>query len=213
MGFCPFLSCQISEIRSEVAFLIVGVSANLPLRTEFKGDFILMMKNKSAWLMALLLCLAWGATFLSKDSIDGWARGIRVEGPNWIAGNALSLSLPILVLTAFVLWLQRDNVRRTLATIAATSSLLFCMMNAQAIFWCLIKMIILITRQPGLFSAFGPELMLFTVFACIAFTLSALCLWLCVRAASPHQPRPLASWRDWINWHTPVTRQSEGSNA
>ena len=171
-----------------------------------------MRKYKSAWMLGLLLCLSWGATFLAVDSVGGWARGIRIEGPNWFAGGALSLSLPFIVSLTFVCWLQRDNLKRTLAIIAATASLLFCVLDAQAIIWCLLKLNY-IAGQPGLFAAFASELMIQIPIASVAFTPSALCLWLCVRIAGPKNARPLAGWHDWKNWSVPDSRQVEGSKA
>lgn len=168
------------------------------------------MKTKSAWLLALLLCLSWGATFLALDFVSGWARGIRIEGPNWFAGGTLGLSLPILVFLVFICWLQRDNLRRTLAVIAATAALLFCVLDAQAIIWRVLKLNY-IASQPGLLSAFGSELMFHIVFAGVAFTLSALELWLCARVAGPKGARPLANWRDWKRWNAmgfPTTESS-----
>ena len=157
------------------------------------------MKNKAAWLLSLLLCLSWGATFLALDSVSGWARGIRIEGPNWFAGGISGLFLPSVFLLAFVCWLQRDNLKRPLAAIAATAALLFCILDAQAIIWCLLKLNF-VASQPGLLNAFGSELGIQIGIASVALTPSALCLWLCARIAGPKSARPLASWRDWKNW-------------
>ena len=160
--------------------------------------------------LALLLSLSWGATFLAVDSVNGWARGIRIEGPNWFAGGASVLSLPLIVSLAFVCWLQRDNLKRTLAVIAATAALLFCVLDAQALVWCLLKLNY-IAGQPGLFAAFASELVIQIGIASVAFTPSALCLWLCARIAGPQSARPLASWRDWQSWKAAKTSTAKSS--
>ena len=159
-----------------------------------------MAKYKSIFLLGLLLGVAWLATFIVVDPVERWASLAKVETPQWFGGGEIAPSLPMLVFASLVLWLTREQWKRTFAVLGAVASLLFCVLSVQTALWYAM-LLHLTSTNPALAATYDGEMWIQIIGANVAFTLSALCLWLCARAAGPKQPRPLSSWREWLSWN------------
>ncbi len=176
-----------------------------------------MTKYKSTLLLGLLFGAAWAATSQVKTDIYVFVNTAKIEGPSFLIGQNTQPSMAVLLGLALMLWLLRDQFARVFAATGAIACLVFCVDSAQIISWS--------ARLLNAEGAFAPAFMamgqqsLWTQFigASIAFALSALCLWLCARAAGPQQPRPLAkrprlltNWRDWLSWNRLRAAQNKG---
>ena len=173
-----------------------------------------MQKHKSALLLALLFGAAWATTLAAQKSASNWVYLAKIEGPSYWLGNdvlAVSWALPLILVLVF--WLQRDKAGRALATVGAVASLVFCLFNVQIALWFRVLRFSLSMTSPTVQTRYSASVWSDFVFVSIAFSLSALCLWLCARAAGSQQPRPIASLRDWKNWSAPHSHRIEGTNA
>ena len=154
---------------------------------------------KAGLKLAVLFVGALLATSAVKTEIYAWVYVAKIEGPHYFSGGILTSWAFLLAFTA-VVWLQRERVGRVLAAMGAGISLLLCVDSAQMMLWCAR---LLRYADFGPFFAASAHLELWGQLAgaSTAFTLSALSLWLCARAAGPKAARPLASWGDWKNWN------------
>ncbi len=160
-----------------------------------------MRKHKSAWLLGLLFCAAWAATSEVKTEVYWFSNTIKIEAPSDLIGLSSQPTLPIFLALLVMLWLLRDKVARVLAAMGAAACLIFCVDSAQIIYRSARMLSVLRELPPSVIALSGQSLWTQLIGSSVSFSLSALCLWLCVRSASPQQPRPMASWRDWLSWN------------
>ena len=161
----------------------------------------MMRKHKSMWLLGLLFCAAWAATSEVKTNVYVFVNTAKFEGPSYLIGQSTKPSLSVLFALALMLWLLRDKFARVLASTGAIACLVFCMDSAQIVLWSARLLNADRVFAPAFVAVGQQSLWTQLIGASVSFTLSALCLWLCVRAANPQQPHPLASWRDWLSWN------------
>ena len=169
------------------------------------------MRKKSAWLLGLLFFVAWATTSDAKTEVYVWLWKAKIEGPNFLLGTGTVAPLTLGLALPLILWLQRDQIGRTLAILGAVGSLLFCIESAHIIVWSA-RLIYggFLNAAPAFAKAsINQELWSQIIRADVALVLSGLSLWLCARAAGPQQPRPLATWRDWLNWNKARVARSE----
>ena len=172
-----------------------------------------MRKHKSAWMLGLLFCVAWAATSAVKTEVYWFSYGVKIEAPQDLIGLSTQPTLPIFLALIVMLWLLRDKVARVLAAMGAAACLIFCFDSAQMVYRNAHMFSELRDLPPTIIALVEKSLWTQLIGASISFSLSALCLWLCARAAGPMQPRPLASWRDWKNWNAASSRQIKPSNS
>ena len=173
----------------------------------------MMRKHKSAWLLGLLFCAAWAATSEVKTEVYWFSNTIKIEAPLDLIGLSTQPTLPIFLALILMPWLLRDKFARVLAAMGAAACLILCVDNAQIIYRSAQMLSDLRELPPSVIALGEQSLWTQLIGASVSFSLSALCLWLCVRAASPQQPRPLASLRDWKSWSVQKTGQTERANA
>lgn len=172
-----------------------------------------MKKHKSALLLGLLFGVAWAATSEVKTEVYWFGNTVKVESPSYLIDQSTQPTLAMLLMLMVALWLLRDKVVRVLAVIWVTACLMFCFDSIQIVYRSA-RWLGRLRDFPPIFVALGEQsLWNQLIGASISFSLSALCLWLCARAAGPMQPRPLASWRDWKNWNAASSHQIEPSNS